>query len=383
MMRSPFVRPCFSVSASSVSTSTPASPPSPPALPSSTDETVDDGATITPDGFIRTIEWDMMDKSKFFPLSMASSFTVRCFLYPLTLVRTRLQVQHHSDVYNGTWDAFRKITRSEGVRGLYRGFWVSAFQVVSGVCYVSTYESVRHVMENRGVANSAAKAFVCGGLASVVGQTIIVPFDVISQHVMILGQRTAGGATSGGSTGANSNASAPTRGQTQQSRNNPLGINLEGRSRAQIVSDVTRAIYLRDGLGGFYRGYGASLFTYVPSSASWWTFYHLFQDAYSSLPLVPSMPHTVLQCMSAMSAGCASCFITNPLDLIRTRVQVQRRTVPETVRKLWRDEGVRVFTKGLTARMTASVIYSVAIIFGYESVKKCCVHEEYRDRIRW
>lgn len=30
-----------------------------------------------PTDFIRTIEWDMMDKSKFFPLSMASSFTVR------------------------------------------------------------------------------------------------------------------------------------------------------------------------------------------------------------------------------------------------------------------------------------------------------------------
>ena len=80
--------------------------------------------------FIRTIEWEMMDKRKFFPMSMASSFTVRCFLYPLTLVRTRLQVQYHTDLYTGTFDAFRKIVRSEGVRGLYRGFWVSAFQVI-------------------------------------------------------------------------------------------------------------------------------------------------------------------------------------------------------------------------------------------------------------
>jgi len=80
-------------------------------------------------GYIRTIEWHMMDKKKFFPMSMASSFTVRCFLYPLTLVRTRLQVQYQSDVYRGTWDAFGKIVKNEGVRGLYRGFWVSAFQV--------------------------------------------------------------------------------------------------------------------------------------------------------------------------------------------------------------------------------------------------------------
>ena len=84
-----------------------------------------------------------------------------------------------------------------------------------------------------------------------------------------------------------------------------------------------------------------------------------------------------------MSAGCASCIITNPLDLVRTRVQVQRRSIRETVKTLWRHERFKVFTKGLTARMTSSVIYSVAIIFGYESVKKWSVHEEYKDRIKW
>ena len=42
---------------------------------------------------ITIIEWEMLDKKKFFPLSMMSSFTVRCFLYPLTLIRTRLQVR--------------------------------------------------------------------------------------------------------------------------------------------------------------------------------------------------------------------------------------------------------------------------------------------------
>ncbi len=354
------------------------------------DDDDDDGPVLTPQGFIRTIEWDMMDKSKFFPLSMATSFTVRCFLYPLTLVRTRLQVQHHSDVYHGTWDAFRKIVASEGVRGLYRGFWVSAFQVVSGVCYVTTYETIRLGLETQGVTHSAVKAFVGGGIASVVGQTIIVPFDVISQHLMIIGQMTGSApatatATAGspGPNGQGSNSCNSSKPKPKPSRLNPLSIQVEGRSKAQVVADITREIYRRDGLRGYYRGYTASLFTYVPSSASWWTFYHLFQDAYSTLPLVTLMPQTALQCASAMSAGCASCFITNPLDLVRTRVQVQRRSLPETARTLWRHERFGIFTKGLTARMTSSVIYSVAIIFGYESVKRWSVHEEYKDRIRW
>lgn len=51
--------------------------------------------------YIRTIEWEMMDKAKFFPLSMLSSFSVRCALYPLTLIKTRLQIQKHNNLYNG------------------------------------------------------------------------------------------------------------------------------------------------------------------------------------------------------------------------------------------------------------------------------------------
>lgn len=69
--------------------------------------------TSTP--FIKTIEWDMMDKGKFFPLSMLSSFSVRCCLYPLTVIKTQLQVQFKSDVYKGMIDAGTKIYGKEGI----------------------------------------------------------------------------------------------------------------------------------------------------------------------------------------------------------------------------------------------------------------------------
>ena len=64
-------------------------------------------------------------------------------------------------------------------------------------------------------------------------------------------------------------------------------------------------------------------------------------------------------------------------------LQVQQRTIPDTLRILWEQEGVNIFKKGLTARMTSSCIYSVAIIFGYETVKKACVLPEYKERVRW
>lgn len=325
-------------------------------------------STIASEPFIKTVEWQMLDKRKFFPMSMASSFTVRCFLYPLTLVRTRLQVQQHNDLYTGTFDAFRKIVRNEGYSGLYKGFFVSAFQVVSGMFYVSTYEGVRHILESYNVTNNdKVKAFVGGGCASLVGQTIIVPFDVISQHMMLLGYTTSKSAI-----------------VNPANFYNPLGIVLENRSKARIVGDIARTIYVKDGVRGFYRGYLASLFTYVPSSASWWTFYHFFQDVlWVLIPDDSGVSHTMIQCLSAMSSGCASCFLTNPLDLVRARVQVNRKPIPETARLLWQQEGIRIFTKGLTARMSSSVLYSIAIIFGYETVKRWSVHAEYKDKVMW
>lgn len=45
-------------------------------------------------------------------------------VYPLSLIRTRLQVQGtlmHRPVYAGIWDVVNKTVRNEGVRGMYKG----------------------------------------------------------------------------------------------------------------------------------------------------------------------------------------------------------------------------------------------------------------------
>ncbi|XP_065338565.1 solute carrier family 25 member 44 [Cloeon dipterum] len=312
--------------------------------------------------FLRTIEWEMMDKRKFFPLSMLSSFSVRCALYPLTVVKTRLQIQRHNEAYKGMMDACVQIRRTEGFRGLYKGFWVSAAQLISGVFYISTYEGVRHLLKERElVSDSRIRGMVGGAAASLVGQSIVVPFDVISQHIMILGQ------TKGAS----------------QAATNPLGVVVEGRSRFQIAAFVTAEIYRRDGLRGYYRGYTASLCTYVPNSAMWWLLYHFYQDElYKLLPTGSS--HLMIQCVSGTMGGFTTTLLTNPLDIVRARLQVQRiGSMSRTFRDLWAEERLRIFSKGLSARLVQSAVYSFAIILSYESIKRLSINEEYRELVRW
>lgn len=184
---------------------------------------------------------------------MLSQFSIRCALFPLTVIKTQLQVQFKNDAYTGMIDAFVKIYKKDGAKGLYRGFLVSSFQIVSGVFYISTYESVRSILTERGY-NSTVKALISGGAASLATQTIIVPFDVISQHIMIMGMDVKG------------------------KRLNPLKIdvsNQQNKSRLAVL--VAKEIMKKDGFLGFYRGYLASLLVYVPNSALWWGFYSLYQ----------------------------------------------------------------------------------------------------------
>lgn len=318
---------------------------------------------IQDSGYLRTIEWEMMDKSKFFPLSMLSSFAVRCSLYPLTLIKTRLQIQKHDSMYTGLIDAGSKIYRTEGLPGLYRGFWVSSVQIVSGVAYIATYESTRHVLKKHEVSPTS-RALLSGGVASLVGQTIIVPFDVISQHLMFLG---VSGCQEGGKVVLSS-----------------LGLNIDPRrSKFRTTIDIAQVIYRTDGIRGFYRGYFASVCTYVPNSALWWTFYQLYQDELVKI-FPPNFSHLFIQCLAGTLGGFTTTLITNPMDTIRARLQVQRtNSIVNTFRGLWSEEGLWMFSKGLSARLVQSICFSFSIILGYETIKRISVRQEFKDKVRW
>lgn len=133
---------------------------------------------------------------------------------------------------------------------------------------------------------------------------------------------------------------------------NPLGITFDkNSSRFKATVDIVSAIYRRDGFTGFYRGYVASLCTYVPNSAMWWAFYHVyqgkedtpnskeitfyFQESYPVLiwfylcgcleelhRILPNnVSHLLIQCIAGTLGGFTTTLLTNPLDIVRARLQ--------------------------------------------------------------
>jgi len=218
--------------------------------------------SISSDG-ITVIELNMMDKRMYFPLTALSGLTIRSILYPFSLVKTRLQLQRGRSVYTSLYDAFKKIVTSEGPRGLYRGFWISNLMIFSQVSYIGTYESVRtYLVQQTPLTDQRLRSLIAGACASVIGQTTIVPIDVVSQHLQLLGLGV------------------------QQSKKGRVSQNivipsLVDKSRFYAARAITAAVYQQEGVRGFYKGYAASLMTYAPGSAMWWLFYDIYCGKYA------------------------------------------------------------------------------------------------------
>ncbi|KAL3885452.1 hypothetical protein ACJMK2_025509 [Sinanodonta woodiana] len=318
---------------------------------------------------IRVVEMYMMDKRKYYPLTMLSGFTIRGILYPFGLIKTRLQIQVGLEIYKGTFDAFVKISRNEGVRGLYRGFWVNCAQIFPSLAYITTYEKIRDYLRiNTDLNTSQIKSFISGGLASIVGQTLTVPLDIVTQHIMLLG---------------NQKHSSEANVQKKLKSLQRIHVPPEMRTRRfGTVHTVIQEVYRQDGILGFYKGYFVSLALFAPNSALWWMFYDTYSDKLQNV-LPDWVPRLAIQCVSAPIAGVTAAVITNSLDVIRARIQVEGKNFNVTLERLWKEEGFSFAFKGLSARIVQSVVFSFFIMLGYESLKRWSLKDEYKGQVRW
>ncbi|OQS00195.1 Mitochondrial Carrier (MC) Family [Thraustotheca clavata] len=303
-----------------------------------------DEVEALPPGLEDRISWDDLDKRKYYVIGPSVFIFVRAAVYPSNLVKTRLQVQSRTrPLYNGTFDAFRKIVRQEGFLGLYKGFGASLLNIFIGNLYISVYEFTHKLaMENVTDTPSTAN-FISGATASVVNQTVIVPLDIVSQRMMIDGQG----------------------GPDMQSKT---------RHRTQGLMSIAKDIYRTQGVRGFYKGYVPSILTYAPSSALWWGSYGVVWPHYYRLlnfDIDPMWRQMIAQAFGGGTAGVVTAIITNPMDVIRTRTQIHTQFgAVDTFKYLIKREGIPGLWTGAVARVMAMGPSGVLVITAYELVKR-------------
>lgn len=298
------------------------------------------------------VSWEMLDKSRFF-LHGAMLFSgVSAALYPAVVLKTHLQVA--PPPHGAASAAAAAILRRDGARGFYRGFGTSlAGTVPARAVYMAALESTKsavgHAAVRLGVAEPAATAAAsaAGGVsAAVAAQVVWTPVDVVSQRLMV---DQSGGRYSGG-------------------------------------ADAFRKILRSDGVRGLYRGFGASVLTYAPSSAAWWASYSTAQRALWQT--VGPANHdsrwatTAVQAASAAAAGGAAALITMPLDTVKTRLQVMDRaagarapSLASAARALVTECGWVGCYRGLGPRWASMSLSSATMVTAYEFLKRLSAKE--------
>jgi solute carrier family 25 protein 38 len=145
------------------------------------------------------------------------------------------------------------------------------------------------------------------------------------------------------------------------------------------LAGAARDIYKKERVRGFFAGYGATAARDAPYAGLYVLFYEQFKKRLGSLQgqsistssaMGSSMAATINFSSGAL-ASTACCFITNPLDAVKTRIQLQPQQYKNTLqsaRKIVVEDGVRALYDGLTLRLARKATGSALAWMLYEEL---------------
>jgi hypothetical protein len=156
--------------------------------------------------------------------------------------------------------------------------------------------------------------------------------------------------------------------------------------------DVLKKIINLEGVRGLYRGYGAYVSSFAPSSAVQWGTYETSKAYFSQA--VDQFENTYSfrisrksEMVNACSAGLASVTaitFSNPFEIMRIRTQllevgskrdadILKQGYFKLAARIFREEGWMAFYRGLSLRIGTTVPSAIVALTGYEVVKQWAI----------
>lgn len=292
------------------------------------------------------MDWTQIHIPKFLTFTTLFSLGENAALYPFTVLKTREQIDRAKGftAVSGTVDLFKRTVREEGPRALYRGFWTySIWTLPSYGLYLLSYKKLHHSFEGAENASTTRKIvapMAAGLLADVISNGLYVPIDIVVQRM--------------------------------QMKDSPY----------KSAQDAVQTIWRKEGLRGFYRGFGATVMTYGTMSAVWWMCYENTKEllykhdprALYTATIDPSEPNRPAQIIAGLLAGAAMTVVSNPLDLVKTRIQTQLseegkyRNMLQGLRTVVREEGYVAFLRGMVPKVVSRAPLMAVSSLLYETV---------------
>jgi len=136
------------------------------------------------------------------------------------------------------------------------------------------------------------------------------------------------------------------------------------------TSQAFRNIMQVEGLRGLTSGLGPTLFRDVPFSGLYLMFYEQLKSMVPTdiRQTNPSAAHFI----SGLSAGILASLVTQPADVIKTNMQLDRdnRGLTRTVKNIYRQQGIGGFSKGMAPRMLRRTMMAALAWTIYENMIK-------------
>jgi len=283
---------------------------------------------------IMRISYEHLDLKKYFIGSMLSLITGRTLTYPFVYAKTLHQTLSTGSHSLSCTELVRASIQKEGPRALYKGFPAYLCGMLpSHVGHIYTFELVRGMLF---LGSEHLEVAVASFSASVASVFIATPSDIISQRMMVRG----------------------------------------GPQKNNTLFGTVNNILKTDGFAGFYKGFAPALSTCVVSSVIWWqTYYHLKKFLCSKTSENPTRSEFMtVQAISGGASSLLSTILINPLDVIKTRLQVlNTKSWSSTLSHLIKTQGFSWATRGLAPRLIAAAPVSAATLSLYEEVKRLSV----------
>ncbi|GLT26887.1 hypothetical protein SLA2020_019270 [Shorea laevis] len=282
-------------------------------------------------------------------------------MHPVDTVKTRIQSQaiiSGSQSQKSIRQMVHAVWKADGLRGFYRGITPGVTgSLATGATYFGFIESAKGWIEESHPSLGGHWAhFIAGAVGDTLGSFVYVPCEVMKQRMQVQGTRTSWGSAM---------------------KNNLLvkpGLQMYGYYSGMFQAGCS--IWKEQGLRGLYAGYWSTLARDVPFAGLMVTFYEALKDFtefgkqrwFPTLHLNRSIEGLLLGGL----AGGFSAHLTTPLDVIKTRLQVQGSSTRYTgwsdaIYRIWKNEGVTGMFRGSIPRITwyipASALTFMAVEF--------------------
>ncbi|CAA7043233.1 unnamed protein product [Microthlaspi erraticum] len=290
-------------------------------------------------------------------------------MHPIDTLKTRLQSQiimNASQRPKSIPQMLRSVWVGDGIKGFYRGIAPGVTgSLATGATYFGVIESTKKwIEESHPNLGGHWVNFLAGAIGDTLGSFVYVPCEVIKQRMQIQGT-------------SSSYSSFVSR--------NSIPVTAGGGDMYGYYTGMFQAgssIFKEQGPKGLYAGYFSTLARDVPFAGLMVVFYEALKDLadqgkqkFPQYGVNSSVEGLVLGGLS----GGLSAYLTTPLDVVKTRLQVQGSTIKykgwlDAVGQIWRREGPEGFFRGSVPRVMwyipASALTFMAVEFLRDSFRE-------------